>query len=245
MEKGKLIIIMGPSGKGKTMLADAVIGSEHLGEDENEVVETGKENSILYAPKYVTRDLKDGDTNVIQCSSDEIEKLCDVIIPGYRDGDLIGFNVSEIFKQIDEGKTLVIATGFMKALQEILKKFIDEDRLNDIFMVGMNTFDKDKSNISKLTEDANSDDEDISDDASKRLEQSAIFVKQFKEFKPMFDFIVTNYDARYENLSGEGAIVCLHAQRSLDRDDDEQIETINNFITCDLSEYTIDPAKEM
>lgn len=252
MEKGKLIIVMGPSGSGKTMLANEIIRSGIFNDEEHKKIEESrrpegmkeKESeeipvSIFYAPKYVTRDLKDGDVSVIKCSYDKMEQSCDVIIPGYRDDDFIGFNVDDILKQIDEGKTLVIATGFMEALQEILKKFMDKDRLNNIFIVGMNTFTKDGENYNRLTKDAKSEDENISDDANKRLEQSALFVEQYKEFKEIFDMDVRNYQMKYEgspNLRGEGYTIYHHASKPIERDSD-QLSAIKDFVSCDLSKY--------
>ena len=146
MQKGRLIIVVGKSGSGKTKLANEIILSSCMLNDNKKIpsniyisdpeypeylasIVEDYNNSTFYAKKYVTRAIRKDDVGVVKGTKEKIESECDIVIPGYNEDDVIGISIDNIIKQIDEGKCPVLVTGFMELVQLILKRLYELDRL--------------------------------------------------------------------------------------------------------------------
>lgn len=258
MGKGKLIIVVGQSGSGKTKLANEIIltgcmlndnktiPSNIWPEDEEYVsclaeIVNDSNNSTYYASKYVTRDIRKDDVGVIKSTKEGIEKECDIVIPGYKEGDLIGINSDEIIEQIDQGKCLVLVTGFMDLLQLILRRLYELGRLDDVFIVGINGFLKDEETYESLEQSRyDSSEQSVIESADSRFKHSRLFARQFMELSDILDWTVDNYRMKYvrdKDLRDEGTIIYNAANHLLEKRDDKKINAIVDFISCDLSEF--------
>lgn len=270
MKKGKLIIILGPSGSGKTTLANQLIlsgvlldnhqlipSNVHYTDEEYfeflKKLTTNYDYKTFYAKKYVTRELRNDDVGVIHCTKEEMNSICDVIIPGYKEGDYIGFDVREMINQIDRNQYPVIVTGFMEALQIILRRFDELGRLDDVYMVGVRSLLESEASYKKLEQsrygEANSN---TSESARRRYEHSLLFARQYYYFGGMdadtgiFDYIVTNLRFKYrpdKDLRNDGTVIYSLATRfnHVGRNPEEK-ERIKEFLNCDLSKF--EPVQE-
>ncbi len=223
MSKGKLIIITGTSGVGKSKLADEIIEHGYF-----------NDQKVEYANKYLMRAPRQEDKGIIYATKEEIEAKCDVILPGYRDGDYIGLNTKDIFDEIDKGKYLIVVSGFMEFLQKVLSQFAKENRLNDILVVGIHGFLIDSSDYTTLGDrrGQNNDNE-----YNKRFMQSRLFIRQYDEWEDIFDYQVKNFRAKgliKYDLTDDVYSISNLAVRNIERDS-ESLKTIRDFITCDLS----------
>lgn len=260
MSKGKLIIIVGKSGSGKTKLANEVILSGCLFNDDKYIpsniysydpeypiylsnIVNDDNNSVFYAKKYVTRDIRKDDVGVIKGTKEEIGSTCDVIVPGYNDGDIIGINMNEIIGQIDQGKSPVLVTGFMELVQLILKKLNELGRLDDVFLVGINSFLNDEKQYADLEQSRyeTKDTELASQSADSRFKHTRLFARQYAESIDIFDWIIDNYRMKYaheKDLRGEGAVILNVARNPrLWERDEKQKKAIIDFICCDLKSF--------
>lgn len=223
-KKGKLIVIVGATGSGKTALANEVIlrGVNTFDKkwsltpqddgyfEELKEVTSDPDNTYFYARKYVTRDLRKEDTGIIHCTKEEMDSTCDVVVKGYKEEDYIGFNINEIISQIDQGKFPVIVTGFMEVLQLILKKFDELGRLDDICMVGIDgpTYSREEFIELERKRHNYEMDDSILDSADKRFKQSRLFLRQYYYFRDftkhseksvgmLYDTVVPNLRFKY------------------------------------------------
>lgn len=260
MKKGKLIIVIGSSGSGKNTLSNEIILSglmfndnvsipSNIWKDDPEYISylskytSDQSKSMFYATKYVTRELRSEDVGVTKCSVDEMRSKCDVIIPGYNDNDFIGFDMNEIISQIDQSKTPVIVTGFMEALQLILKKFYELGRLDDVFIVGINDFLRDEVSYTGLeqkryeNEDAHSM---VTSSAENRFKHSRVFARQYTDFHDILDWDFDNYRMKYAtepDIRREGTVIEHYVSHSQYARSEEKTKRILEFIACDLKDF--------
>ena len=260
MSKGRLIIVVGKSGSGKTRLANEIIltgcmlndnkrilsgiymGDPKYSEYLSNIVDNPN-NSTFYAKKYVTRAIRKDDVGVIKGTKEKIESECDIVIPGYNEDDLIGINIEKIIKQIDEGKCSILVTGFMELVQLILKRLYELGRLDDVFLVGINSFLNDEKQYENL-EHSRYESKDIelaNKSADNRFRHTRLFARQYAEAINIFDWTIDNYRMKYateKDLRGEGTLIQHMATmpRQLERDD-RQKKAIIDFISCDLKSF--------
>ena len=263
MQKGKLIIIVGPSGSGKTLIANEIILAGQMFEDrmgthmypaDERYIPYLKEHasdsskSTFYATKYLTRKPRPDDIGVVHSTIDEMRSKCDIIMPGYNDGDFIGFNTDEIMNQIDQGKTPIIVSGFMEALQLILKKFADKGRLDDVFIVGIDGFLKSEESYTNLEHQRYKSDEEREvtlESAKKRFMHSRLFARQYVTFHNMLDWVIQNYRMKYikePDVLGDATVIQDVVSKGYYERTEEQKEKLVEFINADLSQ--IEPVKE-
>lgn len=260
MSKGRLIIVVGKSGSGKTTLANEIILTGCMLND-NKSIPSGisirdpeyqkylasivddSNNSIFYAKKYVTRSIRKDDVGVVKGTKEEIESECNIVIPGYNEDDVIGINIDKIIEQIDEGKSPVLVTGFMELLQLVLKRLYELGRLDDVFLVGINSFLNGEKQYTDLEQSRyeTKDTELAKQSADKRFIHTRLFARQYAESIDIFDWSIDNYRMKYaheKDLRGEGAVIQNVAAkpRQLQRDD-KQKKAIIDFICCDLKSF--------
>lgn len=113
MKKGRLILIVGASGSGKTVLANEIIRKGAILNDQETIprdcisgdndyydqlakVGTNCMNTFFYAKKYLTREPRSEDVGIVHSTKDEMDSVCDIVMPGYKEGDYVGFNIDEI-----------------------------------------------------------------------------------------------------------------------------------------------------
>ncbi len=256
MSKGKLIIVVGKSGSGKTSLANEIIltgvmlndnksipsGISEYPEKLASIVEDSN-NSTFYAKKYVTRTIRKDDVGVVRGTKEQIESECNIVIPGYNEDDVIGINIDKIIKQIDEGKYPVLVTGFMELLQLVLKRLYELGRLNDVFLVGINSFLNDEKQYADLEQSRyeTNDTKLTSQSADSRFKHTRLFARQYAESIDIFDWIVDNYRMKYaheKDLRGEGTVIQNVARNPrLWERDEKQKKAIIDFICCDLKSF--------
>ena len=266
MKKGRLILIVGPSGSGKTVLANSIIrnGVSFLNDetlpsniyeyDSNYYEELAKittnfENDYFYARKYLTREPRKEDIGIIHASKEEMETKCNIIMPGYKDGDFVGLNTNEIISQIDKGKHPVLVTGIMGVAQEVVKEFYERNRLDDIYLVGIYAFLKKSSEYVKLEKgryQGSIKETNAIESAQKRSSESRLFARQFNEFFPMFDYIFDNLRLKYAHdpdHKKEASCICSLSESNLPLDrNEEQKRKLMEFISCNLEKF--EPVKD-
>ena len=267
MKKGKLIVILGQSGSGKTTLANEVIltgvilfdnktlphGIAPWEEEYPKALQeltTDLNNTSFYARKYVTRDIRKDDVGVIHATKEEMDKVCDVVLSGYKENDYYGFNTKEIINQIDNGKYPVIVTGFMQTLQLLLRRFYELGRLEDIYVVGIRSLLYDLDHYNKLEQNRYGKEninEHIRESAKRRFEESRLLARQYYYFGGMesetgvFDYVVKNIRFKYGrdiDLRKEGSFIYNIASRFDGVRTKEQLDKIMELIHCNLNEFT-------
>ena len=265
MSRGRLIIVVGKSGSGKTRLANEIILTGCMLNDNKSIpsdiyiddpeysgnlasIVDDSNNSTFYAKKYVTRTIRKDDVGVVKGTKEKIESECDIVIPGYNENDVIGRNINKIIKQIDEGKCPVLVTGFMELVQLILKRLYELGRLDDVFLVGINSFLNDEEQYTNLEQSRyeNKDTELARQSADNRFRHTRLFVRQYADAINIFDWTIDNYRMKYaheKDLKEEGTVIQHVATipRQLERDD-KQKTAIIDFISCDLKSF--EPVKD-
>lgn len=265
MKKGRLILIVGTSGAGKSVLANEIIrkgailnGEESMPSnciqgdedyyDELAKISSNRDNTFFFAKKYLTREPRSEDVGIAHSTKAEMDSVCDVVMPQYKEGDYVGFNVEEIISQIDKGKCPIIVTGIMGAIQEIIKAFYERKRLDDIYLVGIRGFLMDMDKYIKLEKGRYRGrvmESSTIESAQKRCHTSRKFARIIGDFSSMFDYEFDNYRLKYfrePDLAEEAINICTFAQYpSLDRSE-EQTRSLMEFISCNLNE--LEPVRE-
>ena len=151
---------------------------------------------MFFEPKYVTRAKRVDDVDVIPTNADYIYSNCDCVIKGYKEDDIVGLNISEIIKEIDEGKCPVIVTGFIELLQEILKRFMQLDRLDDICIVGLHSYTYTTDELIKLQQErlgTSTLTPEIRDSSERRANKARTMDTFLSDYEGIFDVLIRNY----------------------------------------------------